>query len=436
MTTKANDADDVLDFINSLPESTDKAGKSATEPGANGGKSDELLDFLDELAQHELTQTKSQPNLKFEPKKKKDESVDKVVAEKKDGGEPIEPSVVESGGKEEAEEGSGDKTSKQDGSGEVDDAARELDIDPIGSISSWWSKEGSNKVNSLWGSIASNAHQISEQTFQLASNTTNEINKQRQKYLSQDEALSSRLNSLFLNVSQQITQGLMDKDDELLNVLLIYDVNLNYLDKLINEQFNKVMNQVEGGIKVSVTNFNHTHKQESDRYVDLNMFYGKSIDGEKLGFANLESSIKDYVKITEESKEKTLHLEAIDDVNQSNIFISIQPISTGVESASAEQSQNDNGAIIIDPSNQNSFSFTIILKDITNNIIIVSKTQPFPLIWAKWLNGEELDSFKQENGEDIEGVDPTEWVHTWIKQGISLSFGVVAQQYVIRRMGF
>jgi hypothetical protein len=314
--------------------------------------------------------------------------------------------------------------------------AEELDIDPIGSIINWWSKDGSTKVNSLWGSITSNAHQISEQTFQLASNTTNEINKQRQKYLSQEEALSSRLNSLFLNVSQQITQGLMDKDDELLNVLLIYDVNLNYLDKLINEQFNKVMNQVEGGIKVSVTNFNHTHKQESDKYVDLNMFYGKSIDGEKLGFANLESSIKDYVKITEESKEKTQHLETIDDVNQSNIFISIQPISTGVESASAEQSQNDNGAIIIDPSNQNSFSFTIILKDITNNIIIVSKTQPFPLIWAKWLNGEELDSFKQENGEDIEGVDPTEWVHTWIKQGINLSFGVVAQQYVIRRMGF
>jgi hypothetical protein len=429
------ETDDVLDFINSLPDSgkPDLKQDSRLNGEKLEGNDEELLDFLDELAQHETLSVNNQTKQKFEPKKKNKPEIqeklpDLLGANDKDTNDNDENHDINADHGVNA--GDGDIANGDD----IKNVTHELDIDPIGSISNWWNKEGSTKVNSFWGSLTNNAQQISEQTYQLASTTTNEINKQRQKYLnSEDEALTSKLNSLLINVSHQITSGLMSKDDELLNILLIYDVNLNYLDRLVNENFNRVMNQVEGGIKVSVTNFNHTHSEPTGKYIDLNMFYGKLIDGEKLGFANLESSIKDFNKITQESKQKTQHLESVEDINQSNIFISIQPITTRIE---GKETEIELGPIIIDSANQNSFSFTIILKDITNDIIIVSKTQPFPLIWAKWLNGELLESFKGDDGEDIEGVDPTEWVKDWIKEGISLSFGVVAQQYVIKRMGF
>lgn len=423
MSGQNTETDDVLDFINSLPDTEKGSGKESAT-GEKMGKDDELLDFLDELAQHEKSAT---PKLKFEPKKGKEKKeVNKKEVEKKEA-EFTEILQEKSGEKSENVIAEKRGESKQEVANADDDSES---VDPIGSISNWWNKEGSSKVNSFWGSLTNNAHQITEQTYQLASSTTNELNKHRQNILKED--LASKLNSLIVNVSSQITSGLMSQEDEFLNILLVYDVNLNYLDKLANEKFNKVMNQVEGGIKISVTNFNHNPDQS--KFIDLNMFYGKLIDGEKLGFANLESSIKDFNRILAESKEKTKHLnEDLDiSINQSNIFISVQPISTKTENSVSQ----DDGPIIIDSANQNSFSFTIILKDITNDIIIVSKTQPFPLSWAKWLNGEDLEKFKGEDGEDVEGVDPTEWVKDWIKEGISLSLGVVAQQYVIKRMGF
>ena len=321
-----------------------------------------------------------------------------------------------------------------------------LDIDPLASITNWWSTEGSSKVSSLWGTIASNAQSLGETTYQIASTTTNQLNQQRQK-LQQENTnvavdLAGRLNSVFLNMSQQIKQGLIDDDDELLNILVVYDLyNLQYVTQLIAHNFNAVMGQVEGGIRVTVNDINH--KSENDD-IKLNMFYGKVIDGEKLCFANLESSIKSYLKIMKESeshhekqedevKDQTAdeQTEAVKQINKSNIFISIQPITTSIESndKTAVEDENEDRAVLIESNNANSFSFTIILKDITNNITIITKTQPFPLRWAKWLDGEGVDEVSE--GE----VDPREWVRGWIKQGLDLSLGVIAQEYVIKRMG-
>ena len=73
------------------------------------------------------------------------------------------------------------------------------------------------------------------------------------------------------------------------------------------------------------------------------------------------------------------------------------------------------------------------MKDISNDITIITKSQPMPLRWAQWLDGEKLKSL--EASDEEESVDPKEWVKDWIKQSLNLSIGVLAQEYVIKRMG-
>lgn len=465
--SKNNDADDVLDFINSLPDSKSGTPKPKENDKAdNNGKDEDFLEFLDELTAHEKSKPSTPiPNSKFEPKKKGEQVNEKesTVKTKQTKNDKKEANVASKDTKEIKKEVKQEPPAVETKE-ELNDHDEE-ENDTIGSISTWWNNEGSNKVSSLWGSITSNAQTLSEQTYQLASTTSNQISQQRQKLIENSDQeqilnISSKLNSMLLNMSHQITQGLMDDSDELLNILLIYDLyNINYLDKLCYEKFNQVMNQVEGGINVSVNNFNHKDELNKDR-VDLNLFYGKMIDGEKLCFANLESSIKDYLKIVKLSEEKdeddepkekeekeeeepkadantdeaeAKEREEIEKVNKSNIFISIQPITTKSNQDDSASSNDEAtlGPILIESNNSDSFSFTVILKDITNNITIITKTQPFPLKWAKWLNGEMTHEFKE-----FEDIDPSEWIKNWVRDGLSLSFGVLAQEYVIKRMGF
>lgn len=450
---KTNDTDDVLDFINSLPDS--KSGTPKPKETSNNDvndKDEDFLEFLDELAAHEKSKPSTpKPNSRFEPKKKGESSEKESKPPQKEEKEfPAKKEVTENSDKVE-----GESEPKKETVTSSEGLNKTEEIDPIGSISTWWNNEGSNKVSSFWGSITSNAQSISEQTYQLASTTSNQISQQRQKLIENSDHeqiinISSKLNSMLLNMSQQITQGLMSDTDELLNILLIYDLyNINYLDRLCYDKFNQIMNQVEGGINVSVNNFNHKDELNKDR-VDLNLFYGKIIDGEKLCLANLESSVKDYLKITKLSEEETKtssesgqkentddnlqeSKDEIDKINKSNIFISIQPITSrsNQDEAKSTDNEEDLGPILIESNNSDSFSFTIILKDITNNITIITKTQPFPLKWAKWLSGELSQEFNE-----FDDIDPSEWVKNWIKDGLSLSFGVLAQEYVIKRMGF
>lgn len=442
---KADDTDDVLDFINSLPDSKSGTPKpKETNNSDINDKDEDFLEFLDELAAHEKSKPSTPtPNSKFEPKKKSEPSDKEVKEASTEKTAKINTPA--------AKEPETKINSQEKEINEKKPLENDVESDTIGSISSWWNNEGSNKVSSLWGSITSNAQSLSEQTYQIASSTSNQISQQRQKFIENSDHeqivnISSKLNSMLLNMSQQITQGLMADSDELLNILLIYDLyNINYLDSLCYDKFNQVMNQVEGGINVSVNNFNHKDELNKDR-IDLNLFYGKIIDGEKLCLANLESSIKDYLKITksedgkEVSDEKNADgkteqelKEDIDKINKSNIFISIQPITSksNLDDNKPAESEEDQGPILIESNNANSFSFTVILKDITNNITIITKTQPFPLKWAKWLSGDHSQEFKE-----LDDIDPSEWVKNWIKEGLSLSFGVLAQEYVIKRMGF
>lgn len=455
--------DDVMDFINSLPD----LNLGTPAPGESAGGDDDFLEFLDELSAHE----KAAPTrAKLGPKKEKktDQSHDKNATSTQNTENatptPTEPNSanITEQPKPHTPQLPDEKSASVELLEKIEEAAQLTD--PFASISLWWSSEGSKKALSLWGSLTSNATQLGEQTYQLASTTSQQLSHSRQKLLSENPALdndqvshiTSRLNSILTSVSQQIKDGLMDREDELLNIMLVYDVsNMEYLDQVCAAKFNRVMSQVEGGIKVTVSNFNHRHELRggSGPYYDLDIFFGKMIDGEKLCYANLESSIKDYLKITESEKNATAEGAAEEisaaeeqltaknadlDINSSNVFIAVQPISIGSAEKSKELSERETTSTapaLIDTTNPESFAFALILKDITNKITISTKSQPFPLKWARWAAGDRSD-VEGIFGEDSEdAVDPSDWVKGWIQDGLALSFAVLAQEYVTKRMG-
>lgn len=419
----SNDNEDVLDFINSLPES--KSGTPKPE-----GKED-FLEFLDELAAHEKGGKGKEKESGDDKGKGEVTKEDKKESEKSEKSSEKKPEKSSEKKPETPSEKKPEETPSQTPSQSKPDSG-----DFESSIASWWSKEGTHKVSNLWGSITSNAQNISETTYKLASDTTNQINIKRQQFIKDQEQngeksfeqinnLTNGLNSILTNITEQIVSN----EDELINLIIINDDHFTYLNDLVYKNFNQVMNQVEGGIKLNINNFNNS----KDLNTNLNMFYGKLIDGEKLCQANLESSIKNFNKVIEfEQQENTEINEKLEKINKSNVFIAIQSVTTntGDEQELNEKELNEQDQSI-DQVNNQSFTFIMILKDITNNITMTIKSQPFPLIWSYWLIGKKTEKFN-----DYPDIDPKEWVKDWIKNGLNLSIGILAQQYVIKRMGF
>lgn len=449
------EADDVLDFINSLPDtkpvsgSGNSAGAKTTGGDKKGGKKDEeLFDFLEELEQQSKT-----PTTKFEPKKNNG-SVNNVEEKKLMSSTASTPRLgtPKLGGSTSGTNG----IKKAEGVSNVavaepvtpppqaqvqelrtESGNDELAIDPIASLSSWWSKEGSDTILSFWTTMASKAEKVGETTFQLASETTNQLNQKRQQYLLENHKVE--IGNLIL----KFANGLIKENDELLDIHLTYDFtdDLDYLTSLVYDSFSLAMSQVEGDIAVNVGS-NHNRNPESNADA---MFFGKLIDGEKLCNANLESSMKEILKTNKKLKEeKAAHAAESEStegggeqddfkISRSDIFVAIQPVTTRLEDKPPVKNDEEetNDEVIIDALNNESFSFIVMMRDISNSITIRSKTQAFPYKWFKWLNGNIGNEFEQ-----LEGIDPREWVNDWIKDGLRLTFGVMAQEYVIKRMGF
>lgn len=427
---KKTETDDVLDFINSLPDSkpVSSTGPKTVVSDKSGGKKDEeLFDFLEELEQ----QSKA-PTSKFEPKKNLEDK--KLVSSTASTPRLGTPKLGPSSAKKAPETSKlaepvtpADQTESED--------KDELAIDPIASLSSWWSKEGSDKVLSFWTSMASKAEKVGETTYQLASETTNQLNQKRQQFLLENHQVE------FGNLILKFANGLIRESDELLDIHLTYDFtdDLDYLNNLVYDSFTQAMGQVEGDISVNVSS-NHNRNPESNAD---SMFFGKLIDGEKLCNANLESSMKEILKMNKDLKEKQKSAlaeskseDAEEEVkfNRSDIFLAIQPVTTRLEDkppSKVDDAEDGSDEVVIDALNSESFSFIVIMRDISNKVTISSKTQAFPYKWFKWLNGNVGNEF-----EALEGIDPREWVNDWIKDGLGLTFGVMAQEYVIKRMGF
>lgn len=455
MTDKSKE-DDVFEFLESLPEAQ-AAAKNTNDKKNEEGKSndkqrgdEDIMNFLDELEQSNLSVPKkeeAQENKKGETAMMKPEKEEPSKEEASNNEPPKEELQVNS--RAGTPIGSKEETPLND---------------PITSFSNWWSSSGSATVSNLW------------------SKTTEQASNIKTRLAQEQLDLTSRLNTnTITDLARNLQKFVVGETEEVLRIHLVHDlVNFSFLQTIVDQKFDQVFSsQVQGGIRVFSDQWGHPHRTEDEvmshftsQQPKLNIFTGKITDGEKLAFANLDNSIKLFQKAHEEFlKQKEAHstgkIEAQeqeqeqgdDEVDEeekekqedriSDIFISILPI------AIPTKQEDENEIVTTDPHQPGNFSFTVVLKDITNDISTITRSQSFPLKWVSWLEGDsewktkgkkeqegkqqQQQQQKQQEGEEEEeeeDVDPSDWVRDWVEDGLNVAFGVVAQNYVIKRMGF
>ncbi|CCF59209.1 hypothetical protein KAFR_0G01750 [Kazachstania africana CBS 2517] len=439
---KSTEADDVFEFLESLPN--DGANEKVDDGNKKKGNKDEdIFEFLDELEKSNLkskgkeakvARKQEQPLEKEGAKQEPEETKPKEV-------EPVSNETVSKGTVENPEE------NEQDG---------EPLNDPITSISNWWTSSGSTAVSNLWS-----------KTTEQASKVKDRIQKEQQTLTT---TLPIKINTNTISeLAKNLSRIVVGETEEVLRIHLVHDlVNYSNLQYYVESKFDQVLSsQVQGGIRIFVDEWGKPHQDDTttisfinDNRRSLNLFVGKITDGEKLAFANLDNAIKLFNKAQEEISKQQKEAADGDDENEKNtnedtkdnisdIFISILPISIPI-SGSKDVETDD--ILTTDSSQSGNFNFTIVLRDITNNITTITRSQGFPNKWAEWLEGtkdedntkqeekskkeEEEEEEEKEPANDEEGeIDPSDWVRDWIEDGLSLVFGVVAQNYVIDRMG-
>ena len=318
---------------------------------------------------------------------------------------------------------------------------------------------GSAKVTSIWNKTAEQASQIKNRLAQEQLDLTAKINT-----------------NTITEIARNLQKIVVGETEEVLRIHLVHDlVNYPSLQYNIESKFDQVLSsQVEGGIRIFVDEWGHPNNngstpieekasvvdgdvENSKKKLQFNLFDGKVTDGEKLAFANLENAVKLFNTAHEEYQKQQKEADVTPEDDRSSIssnsnkisdlFISILPI------AIPQKPQDvDDDFQVTDSNTPGNFNFTLVLKDITNDVTTITRSQGFPVKWVNWLEGsikkpepigrEDIekidDNKKSENGEedeDDEVIDPSEWVKEWIEDGLSLSFGVMAQNYVIDRMG-
>lgn len=456
---KPRDADDVFEFLESLPES-----KTINEKGKKGSQKDtkhddEIFEFLDEL---------EKSNMNMPSKSKVTESSNTVESTKstnkskeKDSNNEVKESHESNpvtGDEKQSENIDSPRTLNDDG---VDGTEVTLN-DPITSITNWWSSSGSAAVSGLWNKTQEQASQLKNKITQEPLDITSKINPNR-----------------ITDLARHLQKLVVGETEEVLRIHLVHDlINYPELQDTIEYRFDQVFSsQVQDGIRIFVDEWGYPNKnarhnsvssgtlssadatEQNDKSlvngnkVAFNLFQGKFNDGEKLAFANLDNAIELYRKAHEEIQRQK-HDEGTEAVEQhqaseskiSDLFISILPMAA----PQSKTPQEETTTSIIDSTHSGNFCFTIVLKDITNDITSIARSQAFPLRWIDWVEGTTNVTFRSKtlekgsSGETYEDtnadgndgeLDTGSWVKQWIEDGLSLSFGVVAQNYVIERMG-
>lgn len=472
---KQTDADEVFEFLDSLPE-TKKTDKNGDGKGKDVEKTDDkndndIMDFLDELEKSNLelnkkkldTTKKETPRddlvdepLEFELseiRKESDKGIENPVVANK---EPIKRLEKKAPFKEEKS-----KQEQVDHKSESEEERDDTPLnDPITSISNWWSSSGSAAVSNMWSKTQEQASQIQKRIQE----------EQKQLPIKDLTALTSNINaSTITDLANKLQEIVVGETEEVLRIHLVHDlVNYPLLQYHVEQRFYDILNsQVQGGIRIFVDEWTNPNDRKSglnsdevvaktpqeSRMRKLNIFQGKNVEGEKLAFANLDNAIKLFTKSREEikkqqedakSENKKDQEETDGDNNISDIFISILAISP--------PGDNEKDSIkTTDGSQAGNFNFTVILKDITNSVTSITRSQGFPNKWASWLEGsyeskskddailqarEKDEKKKEHNEEEDSSIDPSEWVMEWVEDGLSLTFGVAAQNYIIDRMGY
>ncbi|SCV13315.1 related to Maintenance of telomere capping protein 1 [Nakaseomyces glabratus] len=410
---KSTEADEVFEFLDSLPE--DKKGAEGKSKAKGAGKKDEedVFEFLEELEKSKMDLGAKKGKKVAETKKlDPQESNDAKPNRKRNKRRQREEA---SNAKVEANE----ETSKQG-----------TNPDPIASISSWWSSAGSATVSSLWSKTTEHASQIKNRIQQEQLDITSKLNTQT-----------------ITDLARNIQKIVVGETDEVLRIHLVHDlVKFPSLQYHIENRFDQVMSsQVEGGIRIFVDEWGrpnrsnsistvvdpekreHEEKDAIEPKIKLNLFSGKVSDGEKLAFANIDNSIKlfnkahdEYIRQQKEAEgESEEGTSAEKSENRiSDIFVSILPVAIPDKNDSTKEDM-----IVTDPHHAGNFSFTVLSQQA-----------------VEWLEGETKKNKESKKGDDNEDeeddiVDPGEWVKDWIEDGLSLSLGILAQTYVIKRMG-
>lgn len=432
----STEAEDVLEFLNSLPESS-KNSTGNDSNSAKGQNDQDILGFLDELeAGNESSKTSTAvPTAAPAPTST---SKEQRAATKQEEGTTNSASLLQPAT---TDVGLNDMSTQQQQDEDEDF------VDPIASITSWWSSSGSKTVDSFWSSAKSNASQLREMAQQEANQLNeqlkklpiNEINEQLSKSINEGSSNISKLSNpkIGFNFLNTVYDSLVNEGEgETLKINLIYDLeNFQNVDDLVYKNFRKVLRQVQGGVKLEINDKANSKRRKSIssnanglKTRNLNLFQGSLTDGEKLVSANLENYINSY-KVEENETSEASHL-----------FLSILPIQIARESKASDESAKDDKeakVLKVDNEDSSSFSFLIVLKDLTNMIEVKTRSQGLPIKWASWLDGsiEAPSSVSADETQD-EDVDPTEWVKDWVDDALSLSFGVVSQTYVVERMGY
>ncbi|KAG5363149.1 Maintenance of telomere capping protein 1 [Yarrowia sp. B02] len=403
MTDKKQTTDDVLSMLDSLESEaksdktkpkTDKKDedkpKKDDKPKKSDKDDDDILGFLDSLAKN----PKATPETKA--------GIEKVKSEVQSGNMSIEDAVK-----------SVKEDDKEDDS-EVDHAASAAPVDAgaaIGAALSWWNR---NK-DGIWDTASAAVKQAEAKVKELQELTNQEVEaaeRGESKPAITVAGLTEMLKkqSLFSTVLDTIAPPI--SRHEQLKIHVFHDlVGYPAIDTIVYNVFSKVMQQVEGGgeLKLVVQKGKERHRRGSDASVtrDLNTFVGTAQQAEKLAVATLEEYIKKEAK-PETSPEDDPEVSIPEEeptIRVSSIFVSIQPF--------------------VDDSR---FQFAVRVADPDHDFGSTINSQAFPAQWAQWLD-------EKENPHADKGVDTRDWVVDWIEEGLGLTIGVGAQEYVMSRMG-
>ncbi|AAS53164.2 AFL210Cp [Eremothecium gossypii ATCC 10895] len=415
---KPSEADEVLEFLDSLPDGAGKKGGQTGTPNAEGNE--DILEFLDEL---------EQSNLKVDAKKPAGAAVGVQKTVKAAGDTKGAAATGKAAaGVQKAAGDSAEAAPLRAGQPEKQEVAEELH-DPIKSLSNWWSSSGQATVSSIWSKTTERATQLKDRITLEQQDLTTKLNT---------NPIASKLSNatMLSELTSQLTKFVVGETEEVLRIHLVHDlVNFHDLSYEVESQFHDVLSsQVQGGIRIFVDQWDRPNESAAEgpagNIHGLNMFQGKPTEGDKLCRANLDNAMKLFQKAMEESRrqrrERDIEAAADEESRISDVFIGILAV--------GQPQKGDEGAVV-DSTHVGSFSFTIHLEDMSNGVSLLVRSQGFPIRWAGWLEGKS-DLKKKEDEKPLEGeIDPSEWVKDWIDKGLALSIGVLAQNYVIERMG-
>lgn len=301
-------------------------------------------------------------------------------------------------------------TSNDEHSTETDKEANNEFINPVSTLSGWWSR---NKGD-LWSKAQETLHSAAHDAVNQARQAEAMVDKSSFSF----NALQTRLTTVLNTIVPPISQY------EQLKIFVYHDmVAYPSVDELLYQVFDYVMDQVEGGGEPQLVSEKGKNRlaaaEESNPSRSLNYIKGTLQEAAKLSRENI-ASVRNKSK-TEKSKSETETEtdsgKSDEELNRiSEVYISIQPVIAKVPLLDNDSTEGE------------ALYFVIVLDDSDHNVDLSTISQPLPVEWAQWLDSNG-HGFKEA------AIDPREWVFGWVEDALNLSFGVIAQKYVTTRMG-